>query len=197
MARRSALLTRTFLKASALATASPVLALRIVARRGLVGHDVIGGVDQKPIVAERFQDRGGLRRRLGREFADRRLGLGKLVVEKPRQRIVERVGARGAGEEEACEEREGAQRESKPIHCEYHKAIGSLTASKGSRLISCACARPHPADCLGHPLPHSPPGDGRCSERLDDGRRKIPSPVHGRGVRGEDQRLVSRRICPS
>ena len=104
--------------------ASPVLALRIVARRGLVGHDVIGGVDQKPIVAERFEDRGGLRRRLGREFADRRLGLGKLVVEKPRQRIVERVGARGAGEDEACKERKDAQRDSEPIIANIAKQSG-------------------------------------------------------------------------
>ena len=72
---------------------------------------MIGGIDHETIVAERVQDRGGLRRRFGRQFADRLLALGKLVVEKFGQRVVERVSARGGGEQEAGEEREHAQRE--------------------------------------------------------------------------------------
>ncbi len=99
MALRIALLTRTFLKASALAIGCAGPGVEDRAGRRLVGDDVIGRVEQETIVAERVQDRGGLRRRFGREFADRLLGLGKLVVEKFRQRVVERVGARGAGEE--------------------------------------------------------------------------------------------------
>ena len=54
------------------------------------------------IVAERFQNGGGLRRRLGGQFADRGCGLGKLVVEELRQRVVDGVGAGGR-----CERHEG------------------------------------------------------------------------------------------
>ena len=57
---------------------------------------MIGGIDHEAIVAERVQNGGRLRRRLGGQFADRGCGLGKLVVEEPRQRVVDRVGARGA-----------------------------------------------------------------------------------------------------
>jgi hypothetical protein len=78
--------------------------------RSLICHDVIGRIDQQPIVSERVEDCGPLRRRLGREFADRLLGLGKLVVEKPRQGVVERVSARGAGKSQTREEGEGAEK---------------------------------------------------------------------------------------
>ena len=70
---------------------------------------MIGGIDQQAIVAERFEDRRSLRRRLGREFADRCLGLRKLVVEKLRQRVVERVGAGGARRREKRENPERAE----------------------------------------------------------------------------------------
>ncbi len=63
------------------------------ARGSLVGDDVIGGIDHEAIVAKRLQDGGGLRRRLGGQFADRGGGLGKLVVEELRQRVVDGVGA--------------------------------------------------------------------------------------------------------
>ena len=63
----------------------------------LVGDDVIGGIDEQPIVAERLQNGCGLRRRLGGQFADRGCGLRKLVVEELRQRVVDGVGAGGAG----------------------------------------------------------------------------------------------------
>src|SRR5208337_1930469 len=55
----------------------------------------------------------GLRRRLGRQFADRLLALGKLVVEKPSQRVVERVSARGGAEQHGGEQRQHAEREAK------------------------------------------------------------------------------------
>jgi len=74
--------------------------------------------------AERFENRGGLRRGLRSQFSDRLLGLGKLVVEEPHQRIVERVGARGAGDEEGCKERKDAQRESKRIMAKITKQSG-------------------------------------------------------------------------
>jgi hypothetical protein len=53
-----------------------------------------GRVDQQAIVAKRRQDRGCLRRRLSRQLADRFLALRKLVVEKPRQNVIERIGPR-------------------------------------------------------------------------------------------------------
>ena len=54
---------------------------------------MIGGIDQQAIVAERLQNGCGLRRRLGRQLADRGLRLRKFVVEKLRQRVVDGVGA--------------------------------------------------------------------------------------------------------
>ena len=63
---------------------------------------MIGGIDQQAVVAERLQNGGGLGRRLGRQFADRSLGLREFVVEKLCQRVVDRVGAGGA-----CEDSEG------------------------------------------------------------------------------------------
>ena len=72
---------------------------------------MVGRVEQQPIVAERVENRCGLRGRLGRELADRLLRLGKLVGEEFRQRVVERVGARGRREQQTREERENAQRE--------------------------------------------------------------------------------------
>ena len=65
------------------------------AGRRLVGDDVIRLVEQQTIVAERLQDRRGLRRRLRRQFGDRLLGLRKLVVEELGERVVERVGPGG------------------------------------------------------------------------------------------------------
>ena len=98
----SALLTRTFLKAAAStpSTGAPVLALRIAPGGGLVGDEMIGRIDQQAIVAERVQNGRGLRRRLGRQFADRRLGLRKFVVEELGQRVVDGVGASGGREHE-------------------------------------------------------------------------------------------------
>ena len=61
---------------------------------------MIGGIDQQAIVAERLQNGRGLRRRLGRQLADRSLGLREFVVEKLRQRVVDRVGAGGGRERE-------------------------------------------------------------------------------------------------
>ena len=132
IATRSALLTRTFFKAEALSAGivAPVLALKIVPVGGLVGDDVIGGVDQQPIVAERIQDRRGLRWGLGGELADRLLALGKLVVEKLRQRVVERVGAGDSGDDETRKEREDAQREREGV-----RSSGAYQASSAFRDI--------------------------------------------------------------
>ena len=72
---------------------------------------MIGRVDQQAVVAESLEDRRGLGRRGGGELTDRLLGIGKLVGEEQRQRIVEAVGPRRAGEGEGAEkgddEREG------------------------------------------------------------------------------------------
>ena len=62
-------------------------------RGGLVSDDMIGGIDHQAIVGERFQNCGGLRRRLGGQFADCGGCLRKLVVEKFRERVVDRVSA--------------------------------------------------------------------------------------------------------
>ena len=69
----------------------------------LVGDEMIGGIDEEAIVAERVQNRGRLRRRLGSQFADRLLALGKLVSEESSQGVVERIGAsrRGRGQQHA------------------------------------------------------------------------------------------------
>ena len=75
----------------------------------LVGHEMIGGIDQQAIVAERLQNCCGLRRRLGRQFADRSLGLRKFVVEKFRQCVVDRVGAGGGREREQRQDAERTQ----------------------------------------------------------------------------------------
>ena len=79
------------------------------ARGSLVGHDMIGGIDHEAIVAERLQNGRGLRRRLGRQFADRGRGLGKLVVEELRQRVVDGVGAGGGRERHEGEDTDRAQ----------------------------------------------------------------------------------------
>ena len=100
MALRSALLTRTFLKAAALEFGNGFAGLGVeqCARGSLVSHDMIGGIDHEAIVAERLQNGGGLRRRLGRQLSDRGCGLGKLVVEELRERVVDGVGASGGRE---------------------------------------------------------------------------------------------------
>ena len=70
---------------------------------------MVGGIDQQAIVAERLENRRGLRRRLGRQFGDRLLGLRKFVVEKLRQRVVERVGAGDGRKREQGQNAERAQ----------------------------------------------------------------------------------------
>ena len=60
---------------------------------GLVGDDFIGWINEKAIVGQRFENGRGLRRRLGGQLSDRGCGLGKLVVEEFRQRVVDGVGA--------------------------------------------------------------------------------------------------------
>ncbi len=62
----------------------------------LVGDDVIGGINEQAVVAERVQNGRGLRRRLGGQLDDRGRGLGELVGEELRQRVVDGVGAGGA-----------------------------------------------------------------------------------------------------
>ena len=57
---------------------------------------MIGGIDHEAVVAERIQDGGRLGRRFGGQLADCGCGLGKLVVEKLSQRVVDGVGPRGA-----------------------------------------------------------------------------------------------------
>ena len=71
---------------------------------------MIGGIDQQAIVAERLENGRGLRRRLGRQLADRRRGLRKFVVEKLGQRVVDGVGAGRGREHEQRENPERANR---------------------------------------------------------------------------------------
>ncbi len=94
MAFLSELLTRTFLKADGLGAGNGRACLGVDERAvgGLVGDDMIGGIDHEAIVAERVQNGRGLRRRLGGEFADRLLALRELVVEELGQRVVDSVG---------------------------------------------------------------------------------------------------------
>ena len=75
------------------------------------GDDVIGRVDQQAVVAESVEDRRSLGRRGGGELIDRLQGIGKLVGEEQRQRIVEAVGPRRAGKSEAAEEGENDERD--------------------------------------------------------------------------------------
>ena len=70
---------------------------------------MIGGIDQQAIVAKRLQNGRGLRRRFGRQFADRGLRLREFVVEKLRQRVVDSVGAGSACEHEKRENAERAE----------------------------------------------------------------------------------------
>ena len=72
---------------------------------------MISGVEQQSVVAQSFENLCRLRRRLGGQLADRFLALRELVGEEAGERIVERIGARGDGEQEAREEREHAKRE--------------------------------------------------------------------------------------
>ena len=60
---------------------------------GLVGDDVIGGIDHEAVVAERAQNGRGLRRRLCGQFSDCSSGLRKFIVEELGQRVVDGVGA--------------------------------------------------------------------------------------------------------
>ena len=110
IALRRALLTRTFLKAAALGREWLAgLGVDQRAGRGLVGHEMIGGVDHEAIVAERFEDSRGLRRRLRREFANGFFGLRKLVLEEPREGVVKRVGLGRAGREQRDSQAERAR----------------------------------------------------------------------------------------
>ncbi len=59
---------------------------------------MVGGIDQEPIVAERVQNSRSLWRGLSGQLGDRRCGLGKLVVQKLGQRVVDGVGAGGGCE---------------------------------------------------------------------------------------------------
>src|SRR5208337_5293102 len=95
-----------FLESDGVGVRNRLASPRVEKRAGgrLIGDETVGGIDHEAIVAKRVQDRGGLRRRLGGQFADRFLALGKLVDEKLRQRVVESVGARGGGEEQAGEQ---------------------------------------------------------------------------------------------
>ena len=72
---------------------------------------MISGVEQQSVVAQSFGNLCRLRRRLGGQLADRFLALRELVGEEAGERIVEQIGARGDGEQEAREEREHAERE--------------------------------------------------------------------------------------
>ena len=63
------------------------------ARGGLIGDEMVGGIDQQAVVAERIQNRRRLRGRFGRQFADCGLSLRELVGEELGQRVVERIGA--------------------------------------------------------------------------------------------------------
>ena len=70
---------------------------------------MIGGIDEQSVVAERVQNGRGLRRRLGRQFADRGLRLREFVFEKLRQRVVDRVGASSACDDEKREDADRAE----------------------------------------------------------------------------------------
>ena len=148
-------------------------------RRGFIGHDVIGGIDQQAIVAERFEDRRSLGRRFRREFADRCLGLGKLVVEKARQRIVQRVGAGGAGHEEKNEKTKSTENLQSSLTLGVTQGARQRHGSPFGFLIR--RARPHPAL--------------RATFSRQAGEGRPPLPLGGRRGRGEGQLTVSRRTC--
>ena len=124
MAFLSALLTRTFLKAAGVDAFDRRAGLGVEDGAGgrLVGDEMIGGIDQQPVVAERVQDRRRLRRRLGGQFADRLLALRKLVVEESGQRVVERVGASRALRRRATTAQRRVRAERADKNCPRHHA---------------------------------------------------------------------------
>ncbi len=156
-------------------------------RRRPVGDEMIGGVEQQAIIAERIQYRGGLRRRLGGQFTDRFLALRKLVGEKAGQGVIERVRLcrrreRQQGDERNDRDGVGARHRGDVPMCEakrIRRRHGSLFGG-GARWRRVLIRRVGPpcaaSGCGAAPL--SP-----LSERGDCGDGPQPD--------------VSRRICPS
>ncbi len=170
------------------------------ASRRLVGDEMIGGVEQKTIVAEGVQYRGGLRWRLRRQLADRLLGLRKFVVEKSRQGVVERVRLHRSGEHQQCDEQEQGE----SVSARDHRSV-RMGEAKGVRQ-----RHGSPSGCgarwVGGPLRpfealRAPQGrtDARPSPRIARRRTGVLANAlcEERVCGDSSQPNVSRRTCPS
>ena len=69
-------------------------------------------IDQQPVVAKRIENRRRIGGAGGGESGYALFGAGELVVKELRQRVIDRIGARGAG---AAEKKENGE-EARKIH---------------------------------------------------------------------------------